>query len=345
MAISTNVSECHHFNSLEELIPFLSEEKECIYKVSLAPILAKGGHVFDDQSFGVPGTQFQFSEEGFEQFCRHLGTSSWFVQMIQKEELASDILNDRLKTLHECDKLNSSELIIDARREQIIDIVSERYFGYSNFSLLESVANVLGDHKSTQRSFLDPDLDFGNFFIQEAYSCNTRLSLHLLSTHKTGFIKGKGGDGNDLTQTGLQISNSMAGGHALKLSYYLYRLICANGLIIPTESQSSRLVHIGTASSFDSRLKKGIANTVGNLKDTHTLIKRLCGLDFTTFQVAKAGLTDDICKIISGRDLRKEYESWARLQEREKGGDDKERDQTETRDTGKRRYAGRLHRK
>ncbi|WP_461534714.1 hypothetical protein [Spongorhabdus nitratireducens] len=318
MAITTQTPEYFYFQSLEEVVPFVNSEKEHIYRVSLSPLLTKGAALSDDKYFGLGSTRMEFSSEGLEQFCWHLKTNPAFVQQAEREGLASDILNDRLSVLNKEGLLKNSELIIDGRENQIIGVVSNRYCGFSNLSLLETVSVALSDKQVRQKSFLH--LDFGKFELKEAYSYNSRLFLRLISTHKTGIIKGKGGEGEDITYTGLQLSNSMAGGHALKLSYYLYRLICANGLVVPTGSQADRVVHIGTAKSFSHRLEKAVSNIVGTLKTTHSMIKRLYGIEFVSLQAVKAGITDDICNLISGRDLRKEFEDMAKLKDWEKEG-------------------------
>ena len=149
-------------------------------------------------------------------------------------------------------------------------------------------------------------------------SNKSRLFLRLLSEHKNGFIYGKGGHGDDITQTGLEISNSMSGGHALKLSYFLRRLVCANGLVVPTGSQSGRVIHTGSASSFSNRVNRAVASIAGSLKNTHTLINRLYGLDFQPDKMVNANLTQTICHVISGRDLKQELGHKVRLPLREK---------------------------
>lgn len=311
MAIQTTTPECTHYKSLEELVPFLQEEKEHIYQVPLQPMLDAKAEINDDQSMGCGSTQLRFTYEGFEQFCRTLGTAHWVVQQTQRKGLATDLLNDRLYELNKHNSFANTELIVDGRDNNIIGIVSNKYTGYSNHTLLRDISNTLSGNNEKQQDMFA--LDFGQFKIQEAYSYNSRLFLRLLSEHKTGIIRGKGGNGDDITQTGLQISNSMSGGHALKLSYFLHRLVCANGLVVPTGNQSDRVIHTGTATSFSNRVDKAIANIAGSLKNTHTLINRLYGIDFQPHKVVNANLTQDICHLISGRDLRSEIGSEVKL--------------------------------
>ena len=316
MAIQTVTPECTHYKNLEELVPFLQEEKEHIYQISLQPMLDEKAEVSDDQSLGYGSTQLGFTDEGFEQFCRTLGTAHWVVQQTQRPGLATDLLNDRIFELNKHSAFAKTELIIDGRTNRIIGTVSNKYVGYSNHTLLRTISDTLSDKAGKQQDMFG--LDFGNFKIQEAYSYNSRLFLRLLSEHKNGFIYGKGGHGDDITQTGLEISNSMSGGHALKLSYFLRRLVCANGLVVPTGSQSGRVIHTGSASSFSNRVNRAVASIAGSLKNAHTLINRLYGLDFQPDKMVNANLTQTICHVISGRDLKQELGHKVRLPLREK---------------------------
>src|SRR4029077_7654005 len=68
----------------------------------------------------------------------------------------------------------------------------------------------------------------GEFVFKEAYSINSRLFLRLVSRTVKGVISGRGGAAKDVSEIGVEVSNSMAGGHAVRLSWFVFRLICAS---------------------------------------------------------------------------------------------------------------------
>ena len=119
-------------------------------------------------------------------------------------------------------------------------------------------------------------------------------------------MKGRGGTGDDISTIGMQISNSMAGGHAVRLAYFIKRLICANGLAVRVAENEGRVIHTGTRKAFLERLQKGTGSILGSLANAKRLIEDLGNLNFNAEVLAKIADKKEIFSIIPERDLAQE---------------------------------------
>ena len=197
----------------------------------------------------------KFNEYGFQAICNLTGAPAAALHQLQTPELASKVLNDLMDGLLNADRTaNSSEIVLDESTGVVIGVVSQKYVGYSNDAFLRDVLICLDEDND---GALFPTTS--DFVFKVAYSINSRLFLRLVSKSVKGVISGRGGTGKDVSEIGVEVSNSMAGGHAVRLSWFVFRLICANGLVAQVAGSKGRIVHSGAEESFGELMLLGRA--------------------------------------------------------------------------------------
>jgi hypothetical protein len=144
--------------------------------------------------------------------------------------------------------------------------------------------------------------DTGNHEFKEAYSINSRLFLRLKSKSVVGVVKGDGGEGEDISEIGVQVSNTMAGSHAVKLAWYIHRLVCANGMVAQVGGSKGRVIHSGTKEGFKRRLWGATGALFRDLAKAKKLIETLGSLEFDSYKLAKNGAYTDIFSVLSAVD-------------------------------------------
>jgi len=302
MGFAVKESRQEHFEDIWDTINFASEEQERVYRLPLSTYLKQGARFTNDSVFGNTGEGFCVNEYGFDALCRLVGVNPYFLMRLQEQELASRILNDVLLSGDTSRPLKNLELVCDEETKQIIGIVSDKYVGYSNRTFLDDVLSTL-DFCTTQKSLFP---ETGNFDFLEAYSVNTRLFVRIKSKHVVGTVKGRGGQGEDRSEIGLEFSNSMAGGHAVRLAYFVHRLICANGLIAKVASADGRLVHSGDENRFREKLRQNTKSLMGRLENTKEMIETLGAIPFDAEILAKNYQLKDILAIIADAEQRED---------------------------------------
>jgi hypothetical protein len=269
------------------------------------PILGlwDGGARFqDDASIGNGASAFKFNEGALRVLCDALEVSEYAITRLQKSGLASEVLNDLLATgLRQQGKIYNSELVVDEELTQVVGLVSHKYLGLSNDAFVRDILICLDP--SNDGSLL-PTLSDYDFI--EGYSVNTRLFIRLASRKTRGVVRGPAGVGEDVSLIGFQASNAMAGGHAVRLSHFVRRLICANGLTLPVASGSSRIIHSGTEANFRRKLEQGTREVAGAAAKAKALVETLGGLVFEPEKLARIDNPDLIFDVIPDRDLRTE---------------------------------------
>ncbi len=145
-----------------------------------------------------------------------------------------------------------------------------------------------------------------DFIFKVAYSINSRLFLRLVSKSVKGVISGIGGSGEDVSEIGVEVSNSMAGGHAVRLSWFVFRLICANGLVAQVAGSQGRIVHSGDKESFRKRLYASGRGLFASLGRSKHMIENLASIQFDPVGLAKHADLKMLFSIIPNRDLKEE---------------------------------------
>jgi len=287
------------FNSLKELKEYTVIEKANTVFVPIKNYLDNEALFADDEYFGFKKNWLTFNNEGFRQFCRKFGIPHYFLQELQGEDLVSEILNDYINIGYVKKELITNQFVIDKSLNRIMGIVSNTYTDYSNKDFLEDIEKAYSTI-------------FEEYEIAESFIINTKLYLRLLSPKIiSGYAKGEYYEGNDISQVGLQLKNSMIGNSAVRIDYFIFRAICSNGLVVNTFNNKNKILHSGKRETFVNRLEKKIRPIMKDIKQLPEILKELVEIEYNPYTLAKLGATDYIYKIIPLSDY--EYEKRRRL--------------------------------
>jgi len=146
---------------------------------------------------------------------------------------------------------------------------------------------------------------FGEFEFSKSYSINTHLNLRLQNKSQKGIIRGKGGIAEDVSVLGLQVSNSMAGGKALRMAYFVERMLCANGLVLPVGGAQARVIHVGGQVKFKQRLYEKMDVVVGSLSTVKETIEQLGDIEFNAGKLVRHADLKALFSIVPDKDLKK----------------------------------------
>ena len=256
------------FQSFEELFHFIKEEKESVERVPVENFLKQKAFFQEDQFWGKRPYWVCFNDDGFSALCRLLGIPSSLLREFDQFELATQILNDRLRNPEVQERLRNYDLVVDKRTEVVLGVVSRTYVGYSNFTFVENIRNSL------------PRV-FKEFQWVESYSINTRLYLRFLSSkyYASRIVEIEEGT-EDKSQIGFELRNSMVGTAAVSAAFFVYRLVCANGLLLPASKDGARVIHSGKTQSFEQRIKRRINPIFAKLRWKCELIEKLMDIPF-----------------------------------------------------------------
>jgi hypothetical protein len=242
MAFTVVEPRTETFDSFEDLFHFANEEARRTIRFPLKGFLDQGAEFTDDMGIGIGSTLYQLNDESFEVLCDFAGVTPWFLQRLTEPGLATNVLNDVLRGGRIKRDIEALEIVCDTDNNQVIGFVSNRYRAYSNRSFVSDVLRCI-DPVANESALL-PSL--GTFEFKAGYSINTALYLRLHSQSRGGVVEGGGGSGEDRSEIGFQAFNTMAGGKAVRFSYFVHRLICANGMIAPVALLLSRQrQHVG----------------------------------------------------------------------------------------------------
>jgi hypothetical protein len=182
-----------------------TEEKKRIVRIPIFGLWKEGARFHEDGRLGNGSSVFRFNTYGFQAICNMAGVSDETLHRLRTPELASRVLNDLMNgVLLSSGNANRAEIILDEDAGAIIGVVSEKYVGYSNDAFLRDVLTCLDEEND---GALFPNT--GDFVFKEAYSINSRLFLRLTSKSGKGVISGRGGTGKDVSEIGVEVSNSM----------------------------------------------------------------------------------------------------------------------------------------
>jgi hypothetical protein len=284
------------FGELEEVMAWAENEQKHMVRVPIRGVLKHGGQFLDDEYFGDEHTALRFNQSGIRSLCSMLGIRLDTLELLERQNLATDVLNDLLAQQSIQDKLNTREFIIDESNATILGIVAHSYVGYSNFQLLKDMRNLM-QPTSKQVSSFPQD---GDFIFKGAYSVNTQMSLRFTMKKKVGVVKGRGGVGTDETELGFQLKNSMVGDSSVNINFFLHRKICANGLVSPAGSAVNRVFHSGKEENFSKRLEKAFGEITRRVGQARKMIEDLGSLEFDPELLARTGRSEMIFDILQG---------------------------------------------
>jgi hypothetical protein len=290
------------FNSFDETLAFVSEEKRRIVRIAIDGLWKSGARFHEDGRLGKGSSFFKLNGYGLQAICNMVEVSDQTLHRLRTPELASKLLNDLMDVALDAGRVASSaEIVLDEGTGTVIGVVSKKYVGYSNDAFLRDVLSCLDEDNN---GALFPGT--GDFLFKEAYSINSRLFLRLISKSVEGVISGSGGRGKDVSEIGAEVSNSMAGGHAVRLSWFVFRLICANGLVARVAGSQGRVVHSGAEESFRKRLYGSANGLFSGLSKAKRMVENLAGIRFDPVALAKHADLKALFSIVPNRDLKEE---------------------------------------
>lgn len=196
------------------------------------------------------------------------------------------MLNDVIYNSYRRDLLNNCQLVIDKSLNRIIGIVSCTYIDYSNKDFIDDIEKI------NNKLLLDYEL-------KECFVINTKLYLRFLSPKIiSGYAKGDCYAGNDISQIGIQLKNSMIGNSAVRIDYYIYRAICSNGLVVQAAEHKNMIKHSDKKESFINRLNDKLPPIIEDINKLPEILKSLVELEYSPISLANLGATEYIYKIL-----------------------------------------------
>jgi hypothetical protein len=284
--------------TLEDLAKYAARESARITRIPVSDLFRKGARFMEDHSFGVSGQCYQFNEESLRACCDRLHIPVTLITGIEKEGLATDLLNDVLSRDDTESEFLAQQFVVDQESRIILGIVSHTYLTYESSRLLQEI----------ERLFLHPQQDLFSpgdkadskvaLAFEEGSIINTRLRLRLLTTMDTGKVSGRYGTASDRTLIGFQFTNSMVGDTAVRIEFYLKRLVCTNGCVVPVGHTENAVFHSGRDVSFIHRLDERFRAVLAGARNVATMWLGLGALRYDPYRLAKLGYTSDILEIL-----------------------------------------------
>jgi hypothetical protein len=269
MALITEAVPETRFDRLAEVQDWICDTVGHLDRVPVNGVLESGAQFFDDEYLGDGDTMFRFNGFGIRALCRLIGFRFDQLSKLESPSLATAVLNDLLQQQDTRSKLSESEFVIDDRSMTVIGIVSQSYVSYDNSQFISDIQHFLDSVKKDEP-----------FEFQEAYVVNTELTVRFCSTKRHGEIKGRGGQDVDRSKLGMEFQNSMVGTSSVRLNYFLYRLVCANGMMVPAGESVSRIHHSGNRDTFNKRLQHRFEELLRKLDSLSEMLMTLGAMPF-----------------------------------------------------------------
>ena len=296
------------FESLNEVASWTEESSSAFQRLPIDGLIENHSVFLDDEYFGIGDTLLRFNDRGIRGFCSAIGFRFDQLKKLEKPSLATDVINDLIGQSDVRQRLADQHFVLDETKNTIIGVVSESYVTYQNVNFLKDIQSYLNQE---QELFPGDGFEF-----REAYAVNTELTLRFCSHHHHGTVRGRGGSGEDKTIIGLEFANSMEGGKSLRVNYFLHRLVCSNGMMVPAAESINRINHSGKRETFEFRLKsrfdevirkidhvKEMIYDLGDIRFDPTMFARNRGLAKRVFGVVPA--TKQLIAKQKGIDLQK----------------------------------------
>jgi hypothetical protein len=268
-----------------DLTEWINKTQKSLHRLPILGLIENGAEFHDDEYLGDGDVLLRFNEHGFRAFCQKIGFRYDQLELIETPSLASSVMNDLVRQSVVRSNLNDEEFVIDQDTNTIIGIVSNSYVGYSNDQFLIDIGDFLKSlPRETQRDLLPPE---DGFQFHEAFGINTELTIrYIFPKIKHGKIQSRRGTSEDVSKFGLEFKNSMVGTSSVRINYFLYRLVCSNGMMVPAASSTNRVFHSGKRDTFKGRLDtcfKEVHRKIDGLAD---LLKTLGAINFDPLKLA-----------------------------------------------------------
>jgi len=276
------------FQSWDNLKNYIKTTETNIKKIGLEELIDAKAHFFEDSRFGTIDYNFGFTEYSYKALCQYFSIPVAIIEGITQEGLASSLLNDFMKNNKGKQDFRDVYLIVDEDRRKILGIVTSSYVYYTNTEFIEAIEQFLESDKGQE---IEVNIDSAHYH-------HTRLYIRLITRIEAGIATGMGGTKKDITKVGLQLTNSMVGDLPVRVSFFLYRMLCANGLVARTNEIVAMVKHSGYRESFDQRLNERVMALLEEVQMVHKLLQGLADLQFDPKKLAKAGFGGIILDII-----------------------------------------------
>jgi hypothetical protein len=284
------------FASLKDVDGWISGNEDRLERVSIRELIEKGARFFDDEYFGDEDHFLRFNQNGIRVLAQKLSLRLDTLQRVERPGLISDLLNDLMVQQDMLERFEDQEFVVNARSNTVLGSVSTSYVFYSNQDFIQDIQDLLS---GGQIAFFPKD-SLGRFRYVNGFSVNTQLFLRFILRVESGRVTGAGVEGEDVTEIGIQFKNSMVGDAAVSIQYFVNRLLCANGLIVPAGASHSRIFHSGKRRNFMKRLEKSFREVERKIGSTATAVKSLMAIPFDPESLAWAKLSGKVFDIIPG---------------------------------------------
>ena len=275
MPLTTEPIQQNQWEDMNQVYSWASSTQENLRRIPIEGFLQNRAEFMDDEYFGDPDVAFRFNIFGLRSLCSHIGFRFDQFSLIETPSLASDVLNDLIRQDKIRKKLEGLEFVVDTSADVVVGIVSDSYVTYSNQEFLRDIDDLLSTLPNAK------EITFNS-----AFGVNTELTLHFVFESMHGEIKGKGGKGSDKSQIGLEFKNSMVGTSSVSLNYFIHRLACANGMMVPTAQSINRVNHSGSGETFNERLEKRFKEGVRKMGVVKNMVERLGKITFDPEKLA-----------------------------------------------------------
>lgn len=293
MTLHTEDVATVHFDKKEKMNEWIETTQRRLTRLPVRGLLAAGARFLDDEYLGDGETLLRFNERGLRALCTRLGYRLDALTMLSTPALASQVLNDLISQREILARLANEQFVIDEARNTIIGLVSASYVVYGNDQFHDEIQRLLGNLAAGD-----------NFTFQEAFGVNTELTIRYTSEQRLGKLKNRRGEADDITLTGLEFKNSMVGTSSVRLSYFLHRLACANGMMVPAAAATSRVFHSGDSTTFHNRLAQCFGEVHRKLDSMGQMLNDLAAIEFKPAVLAMDGkVVDAVFDIIPGSKL------------------------------------------
>ncbi|MCP4579211.1 MAG: DUF932 domain-containing protein [Deltaproteobacteria bacterium] len=284
------------FKSLKDVDGWLSGNEDRLERVSIGDWIERGARFFDDEYFGDEGRFLRFNQNGIRVLLQKLGLRFDTLQRVERPGLISELLNDLMSQQDIIERFEDHDFVVNARSDTVLGAVSKSYVFYSNQDFIQDIQDLLS---GGQIAFFPKD-SLGRFRYVNGFSVNTQLFLRFILRVESGRVTGPGGEGEDVTEIGIQFKNSMVGDAAVSIQYFVHRLLCANGLIVPVGKSHARVFHSGKRQNFVKRLDRSFREVERKIGSTATAVKSLMSMDFDPESLVRTKLTPKVFDIIPG---------------------------------------------
>lgn len=288
MAFTYVSEDVKKFGAFTDLKSYIKLSEQGITQIPLEELMAEDAHFFSDSRFGSSTQHWGFTEYAYKAFCQYFALPISVIEGISQEGLASIVLNDFLKNNKGRQDYKDVYLVVDDQKKLVRGIVTSTYVYYTNMEFIDAVENILDMNDARKQETI----------LDSAYYYNTRLYVRLVTNIEAGVVSGSGGTAIDKTKIGLQLTNSMVGDLPVRVAFFLYRLLCANGLVAPVNEMIAVVKHSGYRDSFDRRLSERVLALLEEVQQVKDLLNGLAGMPYKPQQLVKAGLADSILDIV-----------------------------------------------